>query len=308
VQKGIRNGQRNSGQGGDRGEGGNLMPNSLAGLAQRFPAEKEGQSLEEQVRELRDYSYQLLEYLRYALQNLEPSNFNETEMEKWTNQITEPVYGEIRDANGNIAQLAVTADTIAARMENVAGDVSLVQQQANNITLAVSGLSDDLTGVKSTMVTVDKNGMIVNTDEDTTFISGATIKTGTITADHLQAGTFEAILESGNITSYDLKSSAGKTYGQFMMSGSNNDVHVGSLNKSDLYVTAAGDLYINGASIELQADTTVDGDLKLSNGDVDVHSDLKVWVSSTRYWSFDSSGIHYCDKDGNKLNHVALTN
>ena len=226
------------------------MPNSFAGLAQRFPAEKEGQSVEDQVKELRDYSYQLLEYLRYALQNLEPSNFNETEMEKWTNQITEPVYGEIRDANGNIAQLAVTADTIAARMENVVGDVSLVQQQANNITVAVSGLSDDLTGVKSTMVTVNKNGMIVHTDGTSTKISGSTIQTGTITADHLQAGIFEAILESGNITSFDLKDSDGEIYGQFMMSGSDNDVHVGSLNKSDLYVTASGDLYINGSSIE----------------------------------------------------------
>ena len=106
------------------------MPNSFAGLAQRFPAEREGQSLEEQVRELRDYSYQLLEYLRYALQHLDPSNFNETEMEQW---ITEPIAAEIRDVNGNIAQMQLTAEQFATRLQNAEGSISQVYSTNANM-------------------------------------------------------------------------------------------------------------------------------------------------------------------------------
>lgn len=123
------------------------MPNSFAGLAQRFPAEKEGQSLEEQVRELRDYSYQLLEYLRYALQHLDPSNFNEKEMEAW---ITKPIRAEIKDVDGNMAQLVLTAEQFATRLQDAEGNVSQLQQTAQGIQTAVSNQSGQISSIQQT--------------------------------------------------------------------------------------------------------------------------------------------------------------
>lgn len=123
------------------------MPNSFAGLAQRFPAEKSGQPVEEQVRELRDYCYQLLEYLRYALQNLDPTNFNEQEMDAW---ITKPIMAQITDVNGNIAQLALTADNLTSQLQNAEGDITTLQQTANALTTRVQSAEGSITTVQQT--------------------------------------------------------------------------------------------------------------------------------------------------------------
>lgn len=99
------------------------------------------------MRELRDYCYQLLEYLRYALQNLDPTNFNEQEMDAW---ITKPIMAEIKDVNGNIAQLVLTADSLTSQLQNAEGDISTLQQTANALATRVESAEGNLSTLTQT--------------------------------------------------------------------------------------------------------------------------------------------------------------
>lgn len=99
------------------------------------------------MRELRDYCYQLLEYLRYALQNLDPTNFNEQEMDEW---ITKPIMAQITDVNGNIAQLALTADSLTSQLQNAEGDINTLQQTATSLTSRISSAEGNITTVQQT--------------------------------------------------------------------------------------------------------------------------------------------------------------
>ena len=226
------------------------MPNSFAGLAQRFPAEKEGQSLEDQVKELRDYSYQLLEYLRYALQHLDPSNFNEEEMENW---ITEPIRAQIQDTEGNMAQLALTAEQLAVRLENAEGDVSqlqqtaegirttvanqagqisLFQQTAEGIQTTVGDLSGKYTSLQQTVDGFDFTGFVTfNALDDelegaldgyatedglsrgTTTINGGCITTGTIDLQKVQLANNYGTLQMANGSTGKLTTAGAALFG-----------------------------------------------------------------------------------------------
>ena len=281
------------------------------------------------MRELRDYCYQLLEYLRYALQNLDPTNFNEQEMDAW---ITKPIMAQITDVNGNIAQLVLTADSLTSQLKNAEGDISTLQQTATSLTSRVgnaegnittltqtanglttrvanaegnittvqqtaNGLQTSVTNIdkavgtiKSTMLRVDSNGLIVDTNGKTTEISGNIIKTGTVTADKLQSGIFEAILQSGNISAFDLYNSDKNLKGSFFLSGSNDDIHLASYDGSNMYITSNGDMQLDANTIDIDAG----------------NEGTKIWVSSKRYWTFSSGGIYYCDSNGTVLSHASI--
>ena len=269
------------------------MPNSFAGLAQRFPAEKEGQSVEEQVQELRDYSYQLLEYLRYALQHLDPSNFNEEEMNNW---ITEPIAAEIADVNGNLAQMQLTAEQFALRLQNAEGSVSQLKQtatslsstvasqsgQISNLTQTASGIQStvsDLSGkyssLKQTVDGFDIEGDINNILDDgvaqMNFVYNGK-KVGTVA----QYGSGTMIVQGDGellLTAED---------GWLQLNGydgveinSNGDIELNG--DEDIYIDASyGQLYLYGG------DTTV----KVTDDGMSVDNDL--WVDGTKIASSDA--------------------
>lgn len=263
------------------------MPNSFAGLAQRFPAEKEGQSVEEQVRELRDYSYQLLEYLRYALQNLDPSNFNETEMEKWANQITEPIYGDIRDAEGNITQLAVTAQGLQATVANQNGQIadltltanglsstvanqenkiSNLTQTANSISATVSGMEttvdemgDEIDVINTTMVTVNSKGMIVDTNGDVTAISGNCITTGTINLEDVQLANDYGSLEMANGSTGEEGTIGAALYGP------NSDIYLIVTDAACRMTAGSTSFYVASNRIHADREIDVGSDARIKN-------------------------------------------
>lgn len=300
------------------------MPNSFAGLAQRFPAEKEGQSLEEQVRELRDYSYQLLEYLRYALQHLDPSNFNETEMEQW---ITEPIAAEIRDVNGNIAQMQLTAEQFATRLQNAEGSISQVQQTANSISSTVSNQAGQISsiqqtasGIQSTVADLDGKysslqqtvdgfdftGLVTFTDlEDeldgyatendlrrgNTVISGGCITTGTIDLEEVQLANGYGSLEmaSGSTATCGTKGAA--------LYGPDTDVYFIVTNAACRMTAVDNNFYVSETRIHGDMDPDWDSDRRIKNGFVydlqDTYEAMYKALKPCRYKRNDSQSDRY---------------
>jgi len=197
------------------------MGNTFETLSNNIPAFDSGKPLPERVDELQDYVFQLLEYLRYLLYNLDPAkNFNEAALAEYNKLITAPVYAQIADEMGNVAKLALTAGALQiqlmnlegdmstltqtakgleVRVSNMDGDMSLLRQTATGIQTQVSNMSGQMSSVMQTAaglqttvsnlqgdysrLTQTVNGITISGPGGTTLINGASIATGSIAAD-----------------------------------------------------------------------------------------------------------------------------
>lgn len=132
-----------------------LLSNALPSFTRETPLEK-------RVDDLQDYQVQLLDFLRYALQNLEADNFNETGLE----EILEPILVEVKGVDGRVSSLKITADGISSTVEALGDDLgafeswaegeissvkSSVTQTAQQIELRVQGVETDLGELESTV-------------------------------------------------------------------------------------------------------------------------------------------------------------
>lgn len=122
------------------------MPKDFLALDTGFPSFTGRETVGQKVDQLYNYTYMLLENLRYCLRNLGPENFNEAAL----NEITEPIYADIRDAEGNTAQLALTAQALAVRIGDAEGNVSQLQETAAGLTSAVAAANGSISTLQQT--------------------------------------------------------------------------------------------------------------------------------------------------------------
>lgn len=106
------------------------------------------------VETMQDYLFMLVEQLRYTLHNLDLSNMNKTATDEFVKQITDPIYGEIKDAEGNITQVALVAEGLAARIGDAEGNITQLQATAKGLQASVSNLDGAITNIKA-----DVNGI-----------------------------------------------------------------------------------------------------------------------------------------------------
>ena len=183
------------------------MPGNLLSADTSFPTFTPEQTNEQKLDVVTNYLYMLLEQLRYTLANLGAGNFNETELNEIGLKITQPIYVDLENAAGAIADLTLTADQLTSRLSNAEGNISAIDQYARSITLSVTNGETSSTvkllagGVQIASQTISMSGLVTFTglSSGTTTINGACIKTGTIDADRLNL--------TGAITFSDLSSS-----------------------------------------------------------------------------------------------------
>ena len=126
------------------------MPSNILTTDTSFPNLNGNQSTDEKFRLITNYLYMLLEQLRYSMANLGLENFNEKEFDDIVNLITEPVYAQLSDAEGNIASLALTAQQLISRMTDAEGNISTLQQTSNSIMSQVSDLEGNVSTLQQT--------------------------------------------------------------------------------------------------------------------------------------------------------------
>jgi len=150
------------------------------------------ETIEQQVKILRDRVFMLLEQLKYLLANLGEDNFNETELKK----ITEPIYAQISDVEGKLAELVLNAEGLSLSISDLEQGISLLRltsqglelsvssitQGMTSLSLSVSGLSSSVSDLEGKVSTVKQtvDGLQITTVGGTSYISGDHIKTGTI--------------------------------------------------------------------------------------------------------------------------------
>lgn len=115
------------------------MPSNWLYIDTNFPSFTQKESVNDKVETMQDYLFMLVEQLRYTLHNLDLSNMNKTAADEFVKQITDPIYGEIKDAEGNITQLQATAKGLSASVSNLNGSVTNLTADVNGIRTQVSG-------------------------------------------------------------------------------------------------------------------------------------------------------------------------
>lgn len=167
------------------------MPKDFLALDTGFPSFTGQETVGQKVDQLYSYTYMLLENLRYCLRNLDAGNFNETGLK----EITSPIYAEIRDAEGNLAQLALTAQSLAARLNDAEGNVTSLQATAQGLSSRVSNAEGQVSIVRQTV-----DGLtIYNPQTGQTLINGGMIATGTVVASRLMGSYVYLLDQAGNV-------------------------------------------------------------------------------------------------------------
>lgn len=183
------------------------MPGNLLSADTSFPTFTPEQTNEQKLDVVTNYLYMLLEQLRYTLQNLGAGNFNDTELKDIGLTITQPIYVDLENAAGAIADLTLTADQLTSRLEDAEGNISAIEQYAKSITLSVTNGKTSSTikllagGVQIASQIIKMDGLVTFTglEAGTTVINGGCIQTGLINAQYLNL--------TGSITFSDLSSS-----------------------------------------------------------------------------------------------------
>lgn len=130
------------------------MPSNWLYIDTNFPSFTQKESVNDKVETMQDYLFMLVEQLRYTLHNLDLSNMNKAAADGFVKTITQPIYAEIKNAEGSITQLGVTAEGLAARMSSAEGNITQLQATAKGLQVSVSNLDGAITNIKT-----DVNGI-----------------------------------------------------------------------------------------------------------------------------------------------------
>lgn len=130
------------------------MPSNWLYIDTNFPSFTQKESASDKIETMQDYLFMLVEQLRYTLHNLDLSNMNKTAADEFVKQITDPIYGEIKDAEGNITQVALVAKGLAARIGDAEGNITQLQATAQGLSASISNLDGAITNIKA-----DVNGI-----------------------------------------------------------------------------------------------------------------------------------------------------
>ena len=130
------------------------MPSNWLYIDTNFPSFTQKESDGEKIETMQDYLFMLVEQLRYTLHNLDLSNMNKTAADEFVKQITDPIYGEIKDAEGNITQVTLVAEGLAARIGDAEGNITQLQATAKGLQASISNLDGAITNIKA-----DVNGI-----------------------------------------------------------------------------------------------------------------------------------------------------
>lgn len=220
------------------------MPSNWLYIDTNFPSFTQKESVNDKVETMQDYLFMLVEQLRYTLHNLDLSNMNKTATDEFVKQITDPIYGEIKDAEGNITQVALMAEGLAARIGDAEGNITQLQATAQGLSASVSNLNGSVTNL-----TADVNGI------------RATVRT------KIDATQAQSIFDQ-SATGFTLGATSGENGTIFKLNY--NGVQVASTGSIDLCVDAVN-IYgtltagaLRGGSVSLLAGDTPVGSMDLA--------------------------------------------
>lgn len=126
------------------------MPTSFLSADAGFPRLTNDIPMEERMNRVQQYLFMLLEQLRYALANLGEENFNEASLAAIERAITDPIMQVVTDVQGNVSVLEQTAQSLTIRITNAEGDISTLEQTAQSLTSRIGDAEGNISTLQQT--------------------------------------------------------------------------------------------------------------------------------------------------------------
>lgn len=225
------------------------MPTSFLSADAGFPRLTSDVPMEERMNRVRDYLFNLLEQLRYILSNLSAENFNDAALKEIEEAMTGPIRNTVTDLAGNVSTLEQTANDITARLNDVDGNQTTIEAFATGTQTTVTNLAGDVTLAQQTANMI--KWIVDDSDPDTTATT-FTLKP------HMADLIAEEISITGVVTFNDLE-----TAGRSVINGDNIELKADADGDSVSYLTytsANGNTFAQVHTRDNRTGTTSDRD------------------------------------------------
>lgn len=276
------------------------MPTNFSALDQNLPRFTGDETTERKVQVIQDYLYQLLEALRYAMSNLDTRNFNQTAWNKFLDGygsgLTDPIYKQISDAEGNLTKLEVTAKGLQMQITNNAGDIHNLSVTAGELTSQIANNAGDISTLKQTAQSLSST--ISNAQGDiSTLRQTANSLTSQISSAN---GNISVLQQTANNLSVSISNAQNNIYNlQLTANGLSSAVadtqgHVSiveqTVNGLTIYNPYTGQTQINGGMIEtsqMRLDRLFGNSAFLMTPSGEIAAEIRTTGASTARTSFD---------------------
>lgn len=228
------------------------MPSNWLYIDTNFPTFTGEEETEEKVSSIQNYLFMLVEQLRYSLRNLDLKNMNPAAVERFTGTITEPIYGRIEDAEGNIAQLGITAQGLAAKIGDAEGNIASLQVTAKQLASQISDANGNISQLQQTATSImstvsSQAGQISQLWQTASSIqSTVTNQAGQISRLQQRADGFETVVADQNDNISEIRQSVDSI--SFSVNGSSLELTKDGVTVSETLQAAA----LIGNEIELR--------------------------------------------------------
>lgn len=167
------------------------MPSNWLYVDTNFPTFTSGESPNKKIGVIQNYLYMLVEQLRYTLHNLDGSNMNAPALERFTGSITDPINAKIKDSDGNIAKLQVTAEGLSTKISDAEGKISSLEQTVDGFELSAT---DDGT---TTTLTLTSKGISISTTMSSVLAAEREARSAQGMAQRIADGEFKGTFING---------------------------------------------------------------------------------------------------------------
>lgn len=251
------------------------MPTTFQSLEQSLPRADDRRALPEKVDGVYQYLYQLMELLRYTLDNLGVDNFNDKELSDLSATISAPIYKRIEDAEGNINEISATADSISARLTDAEGNISSLTLTAELFSSRLTDAEGNISTLSQTSQSLssrvsDAEGNITNlTQTANSLTSRVSDAEGNISSLSQTVGSFSSRISSveGDV------SSIYQTVDSITLSVTSGTSGTTIALLKDGMVVSSGDIVIAGyvtfTDLSTSGNTTINGD-NITTGTINV--------------------------------------
>lgn len=276
------------------------MPTNFSALDQNLPRFTGDETTERKVQVIQDYLYQLLEALRYAMSNLDTRNFNQTAWNKFLDGygsgLTDPIYKQISDAEGNLTKLEVTAKGLQMQITNNAGDIHNLSVTAGELTSQIANNAGDISTLKQTAQSLSST--ISNAQGDiSTLRQTANSLTSQISSAN---GNISVLQQTANNLSVSISNAQNNIYNlQLTANGLSSTVAdtqgrvsivEQTVNGLTIYNPYTGQTQINGGMIEtsqMRLDRLFGNSVFLVTPSGEIAAEIRTTGASTARTSFD---------------------
>lgn len=276
------------------------MPTNFSALDQNLPRFTGDETTERKVQVIQDYLYQLLEALRYAMSNLDTRNFNQTAWNKFLDGygsgLTDPIYKQISDAEGNLTKLEVTAKGLQMQITNNAGDIHNLSVTAGELTSQIANNAGDISTLKQTAQSLSSTISNAQGDISTlrqtanSLTSQISSANGNISVLQQTANNLSVSISNAQNNIYNLQLTANGLSSAVADTQGRVSIVEQTVNGLTIYNPYTGQTQINGGMIEtsqMRLDRLFGNSVFLMTPSGEIAAEIRTTGASTARTSFD---------------------